>query len=154
MAYFPLFINIEEKHVLVVGGGAIAERRIRTLLEFGCRITVVSPALTDGLKELAGKEQIRWIQELYKAEYVETDCWIFVLAAADAETNAAVVFDCKRNKVPVNNASDKNDCDFYFPGLIKEDNMVIGVTSGGSDHKAVADLSKKIRALVQKTWQA
>ena len=45
------------------------------------------------------------------------------------------------------------DCDFYFPGLIKDQEVVIGVTSGGSDHKFVAALTKRIRELVQKTWQ-
>ena len=43
MAYFPLFVNLEGRRVLVVGGGKIAARRIRTLLEFGCEITVVAP---------------------------------------------------------------------------------------------------------------
>ena len=79
--------------------------------------------------------------------------WIFVLAAAEASVNAEVVKDCKEMGIPVNNASKKEDCDFYFPGLIKEQDVVIGVTSGGSDHKFVAALTKRIRELVQKTWQ-
>ena len=52
MAYFPLFVNLEGRRVLVVGGGKIAARRIRTLLEFGCEITVVAPEVGEELREM------------------------------------------------------------------------------------------------------
>ena len=51
MAYFPLFVDLEGRQVLVVGGGKIAVRRVRTLLEFGCQITVVSPEVCEELRE-------------------------------------------------------------------------------------------------------
>lgn len=51
MAYFPLFVDLEGRQVLVVGGGKIAMRRVRTLLEFGCEITVVSPEVCEELRE-------------------------------------------------------------------------------------------------------
>lgn len=160
MAYFPMFVNLKEKTILVVGGGVIAERRVASLLGFGCRIMVVSPKITDGLEQLAQAGKIIWKKEVYSKSCLNdcisergSDMWTFVLAASLAHVNADVVHDCKSLKIPVNNASRKEDCDFYFPGLIKEKEVVIGVTSGGSDHKLVAALSKKIRELVQKTWQ-
>ncbi len=160
MAYFPLFVDLKEKHILVIGGGAIAERRVVSLLEFGCMIVLVSPKITDKLEQLAKAGKIIWKNEMYSKEYLDSfisghegNRWTFVLAAALEQVNAVVVRDCKALGIPVNNASKKEDCDFYFPGLIKEKEMVIGVTSGGSDHRSVAALSKKIRELVQKTWQ-
>ena len=56
MAYFPLFVNLEGRRVLVVGGGKIAARRIRTLLEFGCEITVVAPEVGEELLEMLGPD--------------------------------------------------------------------------------------------------
>ncbi len=159
MAYFPLFVNLEEKPILVIGGGVIAERRIVSLLEFGCKIVLISPKVTDKLEQLAETGKIIWKNETYSKECLnsfsgyEGNRWTFVLAAALEHVNGDVVCDCKALGIPVNNASKKEDCDFYFPGLIKEKEMVIGVTSGGSDHRFVAALSKKIRELVQKTWQ-
>lgn len=160
MAYFPLFVNLEKKPVLAVGGGVIAERRICSLLEFGCKMVVIAPEVTEKLEELAECGRIVWKKECYSAEHLKTylsedmnECWIFVLAAAAESVNTVVVRDCKAAGIPVNNASRKEDCDFYFPGLIKERETVIGVTSGGSDHKLVAALTKKIRELVQKTGQ-
>ena len=159
MAYFPLFVDLKDKPVLVIGGGLIAERRICSLLEFECKIVVVSPKITERLEHLNKCGRIRWINEYYSIEYLKNilpkneQKWIFVLAAAETSVNAEVVKDCKEMEIPVNNASKKEDCDFYFPGLIKDQEVVIGVTSGGSDHKFVAALTKRIRELVQKTWQ-
>ena len=160
MAFFPLFVNLEEKPVLVIGGGAIAERRVCSLLDFGCKIVVTAPEVTEKLEKLSKNRKIVWKQDVYSkndiGEHVsgEKDAqWFFVLAAAEDSVNARVVKDCKEAGIPVNNASRKEDCDFYFPGLIKEQEVVIGVTSSGSDHKLVAALSKRIRELVQKTWQ-
>lgn len=84
MAYFPLFVDLEGRQVLVVGGGKIAVRRVRTLLEFGCEITVVSPEVCEELRE-----KVLW----KKKRYDETDLeslgnvgeasrFVFVLAAA------------------------------------------------------------------------
>ena len=159
MAYFPLFVDLENKPVLVVGGGAIAERRISSLLEFGCKIVLVSPEITEKLEHLNKNGRIRWEKDCYATEHLKNmkpeneNNWIFVLAAAEPSVNAEVVKDCKKRGIPVNNASRKEECDFYFPGLIKKQDVVIGVTSGGSDHKFVAALTKRIRELVQKTWQ-
>ena len=159
MAYFPLFVNLEGASILVVGGGRIAERRIGALLEFGCQVMVIAPEITNELDRLSKKGTVFWVKDRYSVTHLkrhipeqETD-WMFVLAAAEESVNAEVVRDCKRMGIPVNNASRKEDCDFYFPGLIKEQEVVIGVTSGGGDHKYVAALTKRIRELVQRTWQ-
>ena len=159
MAYFPVFVDLKDKPILVIGGGVIAERRICSLLEFGCKIVVVSPKITEKLEHLNRSGRIRWAKECYSIEWLRNmlpeseQNWIFVLAVAEPSVNTKVVRDCKEMGIPVNNASKKEDCDFYFPGLIKEQDVVIGVTSGGSDHKYVAALTKRIRELVQKTWQ-
>lgn len=109
MAYFPLFVDLEGRQVLVVGGGKIAMRRVRTLLEFGCEITVVSPEVCEELRE-----KVLW----KKKRYDETDLeslgnvgeasrFVFVLAAAAPEVNEKIVCDCRKKKIPVNNASNR-----------------------------------------------
>ena len=59
--------------------------------------------------------------------------------------NEAVVRDCRSLGIPVNDASQKERCDFYFPGLIRQGETVIGVTSGGTDHRLAASLSAVVR---------
>mgnify|MGYP000218955073 FL=1 len=149
MAYFPLFVDLEGRQVLVVGGGKIAMRRVRTLLEFGCEITVVSPEVCEELRE-----KVLW----KKKRYDETDLeslgnvgeasrFVFVLAAAAPEVNEKIVCDCRKKKIPVNNASNRDQCDFYFPGIVQNGNVVVGVTASGSDHKEARKTVEKIRSI-------
>ena len=173
MAYFPLFVNLEGRRVLVVGGGKIAARRIRTLLEFGCEITVVAPEVGEELREMLepdagtvyaeeerksgkvtpGSCRIIWKRKKYEikdpeaisADPMETDKFTFVLAAATPDINAQVVRECRKKNIPVNNASDRDQCDFYFPGLAKDGDTVVGITSGGRDHKLAAKISQAVR---------
>ena len=169
MAYFPMFVDLEGRHVLVVGGGKIAARRVRTLLEFGCEITVVSPEMCEELREMLApgaseQNQIVWKKKKYEIEELEVPSvdvpetekignhreqeFTFVLAAAIPEINAKVVCDCRERKIPVNNASDRDQCDFYFPGIAKNGDTVVGITSGGGDHRLAAKISEKIRELL------
>ena len=151
MAYFPLFVDLEGRQVLVVGGGKIAMRRVRTLLEFGCEITVVSPEVCEELRE-----KVLW----KKKRYDETDLeslgnvgeasrFVFVLAAAAPEVNEKIVCDCRKKKIPVNNASNRDQCDFYFPGIYMKDEMVVGITASGLDHHK----AKKVRIAIQKAME-
>ena len=82
MAYFPMFVDLAGKDVLVVGGGVIAARRIRTLLEFGCEITVVSPEVCGDLREMCEEEKgngdvseacVRWKKKMYDAGDLEME---------------------------------------------------------------------------------
>lgn len=157
MGYFPLFVDLEGKRVLIVGGGAVAARRAGVLLEFGCRITVVSPELGDGMRALFEAGRVDWRQEAYSS-----DCLLrpgeerpfFVLAAAGGDANRLVVSDCRAVAIPVNDASRKENCDFYFPGIVKEGEAVIGITSGGGDHKLAAALRGLVRHFIEETWKA
>jgi len=153
MAYFPLFVNLEGKEILVVGGGHVAARRVRTLLEFGCHITVVSPETGEEMGRLLENGDVSYIKKEYGEELLTGGRWkdgkpFFVLAAATGEVNETVVSGCKRAGIPVNDGARKENCDFYFPGIVKEGEAVIGITSGGGDHKRAAALSKQIRSFI------
>lgn len=159
MAYFPVFINLSGKHVVVIGGGRIAERRIAVLLEFGCRITVIAPELSDGLRKMRSDEtnHIIWKEKKYETADLtfsdQEEMPVFVLAAACKEVNDRAVVDCHEKKIPVNHASDRDQCDFYFPGIAKDGETVVGITSGGTSHRLAAELSGAIRTFLKETWK-
>lgn len=73
---------------------------------------------------------------------------LFVLAAAGAGVNKMVVQDCRLLGIPVNDASEKENCSFYFPGIAKHGEAVAGVISGGEDHRLAAVLSEAVRKAV------
>lgn len=142
--YFPLFINIKDRKAVVIGGGKIASRRIRTLLQFGCDITVIAPKLNEELQAA----QLRWIQRSYKSGDCEGAC--LVTTATDKRAvNHAVAEECRKKHIPVSVADSKEESSFYFPGIIKKEPLVIGVTASGRDHRLAA---KTVKAL--KEWMA
>lgn len=137
-SYFPMFIDISHWKILVAGGGAIAARRVKTLLKFRANITVVAPEVTDELQSLAREKCINLMQKEYEENDLEQ--MDLVLAATDQKAvNQQILKDCRRRsekenrKILVNTADDKEACDFYFPAVVKEEELVIGINSGGKD---------------------
>jgi len=142
-AYFPMFVDISKMKILVVGGGRIAARRIKSLCLFADDIMVVAPEITAELKPLAESDQFRWLQKGYD------DCDLkgrdMVLAATnDRALNQHIGMVCRNRKIIVNVADDKNMCDFFFPGIVKKDELVIGITAGGKNHEKVKEIKRKI----------
>lgn len=145
-AYFPMFVDISEKEILVVGGGKIAARRIRTLLDFTVHITVITPELDEKLRQYADLEKFRWVQRKYrKSDITGSDKPDIVLAATgDAEVNAEIGRLCRSLGICVNVADKKEMCDFYFPSIVKTEEVVIGINSGGANPGATKRTREKI----------
>lgn len=145
--YFPLFINLEHKRVIVVGGGMIATRRVQSLLEFGCHILVISPDITTDLQCLAAKQKIEWIQKEYEESlwHKLNDVVCMVGATNQRDVNHLVYLDAKKNHICVNICDVKEECDFYFPGVVTGTNIVVGITASGTNHKLAKCVTDKIR---------
>lgn len=146
--WFPLFVSLENKRIVVVGGGRIAARRIRTLLQFNTDITVIAPELVPELQEeLAGNIKITSCCR----KYVEGDCLgadLVLAATSDTQVNRQIAEECTRHKIPVSVADAKELCTFYFPAVIRRGNMVIGLTASGEDHAKVRKTADKLRLCI------
>ena len=147
--FFPLFVDLSEKNVLVVGAGHIASRRTAAILPFAGRVTVVAPEVSPALEELAADGRITLLRRDFRAEDVR-DAQLVLTATGDAQLDKTVVGLCRERGIPVNAASDKALCDFHFPGLARRENIVVGVNAGGSDHKAARAVTEQIRELLNK----
>ena len=145
--YFPIFIDLSEKHIVVVGAGKIASRRVRTLLEFAGKITVVAPEISEEILAMAGKGPVQLKKRAF--EEADLDGTDMVLAITDdKELNKKIGTLCKEKKIPVNTSHDKDLCDFYFPGVVQKENVVVGVTASGKDHKQAKEVTEKIREVL------
>lgn len=145
--YFPIFVSLEGKKIVVVGAGRIAGRRIRTLLEFGARLTVIAPEAGSEIQALAEQGKLFWRKESWNGTMEEllSDSF-FVLAATDApQVNEAVWKACKEREIPVNRADDRSRCDFYFPGIAEGGGVTVGVTAGGTDHRRAREVTDKLK---------
>ncbi len=145
MRKFPLFVDLNERKVLVVGGGNIAERRVRVLCEFGATILLVCKECTDFLHSMAEEKRIL----LEKRPYCKEDCtgaYMVLAATGDAALNEQIVHDAHHFGALANACHNKSLCDFYFPGIAyKGESIVVGITASGDNHKKAADLRKKMQ---------
>lgn len=164
--YFPIFIDLTGKRVLVVGAGMVAARRIRVLREFAGQITVLAPqicpqiweqrqeARSDCRKDLPrGGDSAPCVIEIRQKKFCGSDLTDFdlVLAATDdAALNREIAALCKSRGIPVNVASEQALCDFQFPSIIKEENLVIAVNASGQDHRLVKETRKRIEQCLYK----
>ena len=144
--YFPIFVDLTEKQVIVVGAGTIAKRRIRTLVDFTNHLTVIAPEVNRELMDMekAGlltiKRKNYEREDIYHADYV-------IAATNDHQINSDIYSVCKCMGITVNVCSDKNKCDFYFPGIARKDNVVVGVTASGTNHRQARTTVEQIRGL-------
>ena len=144
--YFPLFLSLAGKQVVVAGAGHIAARRAKALLGFGCSVRVIAPDISGEMSEVAEDGA-----QLLCRRYEPGDCTgaaLVVAATSERETNAAIAHECGELNIPVSVADCKEQSTFYFPGLASGGSVTIGVTAGGSDHRLARRLTEKIRLLL------
>ena len=134
MAYFPFFVDLEGKHGLIVGGGAVALRKAQKLLPYGPRLTVVAPKLKAEFRELHGVEFLR-------RPFALTDldgCAFAVAATDDRALNNCVAELCGQQRIPVNVADSREDSTFLFPALLRRGELSVGVSASGAAPAAAA----------------
>lgn len=130
MAYFPMFINIEKQKCLVVGGGLVALRKVRVLLDFGAQVTVVAPEFLPELLSIE-TEGVKCRVRTFQEKDLE-GCALVVAATDDAAANHEIAELAKGKRIPVNAVDQQEDCTFIFPSYIKRQNLVGAFSSSGN----------------------
>lgn len=166
MAYFPMFVDLTDKTCLVVGGGEVAYRKVKTLLDFDAKVTVVAESVCPRLAGLAGARNVTSEnkmltacgQDAEKADVLEQkiticvrpfqkeDCdgrLLVVAATDDKELNHNIAEYCKAAGIMVNAVDQKDDCSFIFSSYVREQNLVAAFSSGGKSPVLTQYLKKK-----------
>ncbi len=141
MRYYPVFLDIKGKRIVVIGGGVVAERKVESLLKAGASITVISPRITKRLLELSEKDAILLIKRNFRKGDLAREDPVAVVSAAKPAINRAVSEEAKGLKTIVNVVDDPALCDYIVPSVVDRGDLIIAVSTSG---KAPA-LSKKIR---------
>lgn len=140
MNYFPFFMDIKDKKALVVGGGKVAQRKVEKLLPFEPAITVLSPHISEAIREIPG---VTLIEDEFRSEYLE-GCFFVIAATNDRATNRKISDICKERNIPVNSVDDKDACTFIFPAYVIEGNLTVGISTGGASPTASVYIKEKI----------
>lgn len=141
--YFPLYIDLSKKNILFAGGGTVADRRVHTLLEFAGSIAVVAPETTNELRRLADDGRISVLSRTFESEDLQGRDLVFA-ATDDPVLNREIAALCRERSISVNVSSDRELCDFQFPSVLIDRDVVIGMNASGKNHRLVKETRKKL----------
>jgi precorrin-2 dehydrogenase / sirohydrochlorin ferrochelatase len=128
---YPIFAIIEDKPCLVVGGGAVGERKVQDLLASGAQVTVVSRALTPKLQALVSQGKVVYLT----ADFTESqvDGMALVMAATDdPAVNAQVSAAARARGIWVNVADEPEHCTFIVPAQVRRGDLTLAISTGGA----------------------
>lgn len=129
--YYPIYLDIENKPILIVGGGTVALRKVETLLEYGALVKIVSPRIIPELQDMVNKEHCEWIPREYSSEDIQDSLLIFSCTEKE-EVNAQVAEDAKANNRSVNVVDDPDKCSFIVPSIMTRGDLSIAISTSGS----------------------
>ena len=146
MAYFPAFIEIEKKSVLVVGGGKKALKKIQILLEFGASITVIAPEFIEEIQKIDNPQVKLYERGFHVGDVEGMD--LVVAATESKKVNHVIAENCKERNIFVNVVDQIEDCTFIFPSYIKQGDVVAAFSSSGKSPVVTQYLKEKNHQIV------
>ena len=147
MAYYPIFIEMAGRRVLVVGGGNVAEGKVAGLLAAGANVTVMAPDLTPALRKHYDAGDLRYEAHEYRDGDLAGYEVCFV-ATDDGAVNAEVAAEGKRRGIWVNAADDPKYCDFILPSVVRQGDVVVAASTGGSSPALARRLREDLTAFL------
>ena len=127
----PLFADLRDRAVLVVGGGAVARRKVGMLLEAGAQVTVAAATLEPALCAWLECGHVRWRQGAFEPAWLD-DVWLVIAASRDQALNRAVAHAASARRVFVNAVDDAEASSFHVPARVKRGHLQVAVSTGGA----------------------
>ena len=147
MKLYPLFADLSHRAVLVVGGGAVAERKIAALLGAQAQVTVNAPVLTPQLRRWVSEGRIAHRPDAFKEGWLER-IWLVVAATSDRETNALVATLAGLRRIFVNVVDDATLSSFHVPAVVDRAPLMIAISSGGEAPMLARLLRERLETLI------
>ena len=149
--FFPLFVNVENKEVLIVGGGKIGGRKAQTLREYGANVTVYSEKVTEGV--ILADENTKVVNKNVSNDETEIrelvkKYFLVVAATDDMELNDRISHVCMSENILVNNVSSKTEMNAMFGAVVKNDEFQIGIGSYGKSCRRSKALKGKVQEII------
>ena len=143
MRHYPIFLDVKDRPVLVVGAGRVALRKTKGLLEAGARVTVVAPEWEEEFETLP----VNLVRRRFRAADV-SGCRLVFAATDDRLTNHRVGIVAKGKGVFANIADSGEECDFVVPARVRRGEIQIAVSTGGENPRLAAELRRKLEGVL------
>ncbi len=145
MKYYPVFWDIADKKCVVVGGGEVAARKVKRLLNCGAKVSVVSPELHPELAALNKDQQISHIPFEYENKHIHGAALV-IGATDDEKTNLLISRDARDKGIAVNIVDDPQKCDFILPSIVERGDLVIAISTGGNSPAFARHLREELES--------
>lgn len=153
MKLFPLFADLQGRRVLVVGGGAVAERKVKSLLSCGARLTVGAPDASPELQQLHADGQIELILQAFEPDWLQ-GVWLVVAATDDRQLNRRIAELAEAQRLFINVVDDPELSSFQVPSIVDRSPLTIAISSAGSAPVLARRVRERIESLFDTTLGA
>lgn len=145
MSFYPIFVQLEGKKVVVVGGGNVAHRKVLALLECGAAIYLAGRELVPELEQMVEKKEIHFLGHEFKDEYLN-NAFIIIAATDDKDLNHHISTCAREKGVWVNAVDQPPDCDFIVPSILKRGDLQIAISTSGKSPALARKIRKSLEA--------
>lgn len=142
-AYYPVFLNLEGKRCVIIGGGIIAEGKISKLKETGAQVTIISPDATPTIQKMAKKGVVEWTARKYQTGDLE-GAFLGIAATDVRQVNQQIFQEAEELGVVLNVVDDAELCAFIAPSIVERGPVTVAISTGG----ASPALARKLREAI------
>ena len=139
MNLFPIFLKLEGRRCLVVGGGNVGTQKIAGLLDAGARVTIVDPSPSVAVREFLGNRVVWHARKYFPGDL--DGIYLVIAATSDEEVNRQIYHEAQRRGILANVVDVPPLCDFYYPAVVRRGALVVAVSSGGES----PNLAQRVR---------
>ena len=147
MAYFPAFLKLNNCKILVVGGGNIAGKKIKRLLDFTEEITIIAPKISDSVKDIIDKKNLELKQRSYNKGDIK-NFFIVIVAVDDLSLQKEIYDECQNYNILCNSVDSVEYCNFIFPSYTKKGVLTVALSTSGVSPSMAKYLRQAIEAII------
>jgi len=147
MKHFPIFLDLKDRQCIVIGGGSVASRKVKTLLNADAKVIVIAPQASDSLKQLAAEKQITLLQRQFETTDIAV-AFLVVAATDDTAVNEQIATQANTANTLVNVADNAKLCSFIFPSVLDRSPVTVAVSTGGASPVLARQLRMKLETMI------
>ncbi len=147
MNYYPIYLDLKGRTVLLIGGGDVALQKIKALLDAGARVRLVSPEGNGAFQQLALEKKIRWARRAYRASDLK-GARLVIAATDNPKEQKRISKDCRARGIWANIVDVTPLCDFIAPAVVRRGDIQIAISTGGAAPAFAKYLRQKLEQLV------
>jgi len=148
---FPIFLNLYKKNCLLIGGGQVAERKVEDLLDYGARVKLVSPQVTDRIRIWAERGIITCYDRRFQEDDLQGVFMVFT-ATNDSTINKKVAALCRQRDILVNTVDDPSNCDFYVPSILRRNSLTLAISTEGKSPLYARKLRQDLENIITREY--